>query len=270
MQQEINKLRNELKNTSRSRGDTNSQHDDDLDDDESEFGVRGKKQTTTQAEIKILKQIIKTIEEKSVKEKNMLQKQLMKKKQEIETLKVQINDMKMKERNLRNELRTVTNELSIFRKRFDNFFLNFFLSLYIYNFLFFRRNSSQQRSSSLESSNRQALINRIDNNDPVKYSPSSYKTSNRVIAGSGGSRLYSPAPSPQVKHNSRRNSRSNSINNNNSFGRKSLSPSNSIRSVNSSNSIDSIGSASSSRRRFNPTEYVKNKKMKLQEIEMKK
>ena len=112
LQQEVNKLRNEMKNFS----------EEDEFNDEIEVGIEKgrKKQTNSQTEIKILKQIIKTIEEKSTKEKNMLQKQLMKRKQEVEIYKGQITDLKITERNLRNELRTLTNELSIFRQRLKN------------------------------------------------------------------------------------------------------------------------------------------------------
>lgn len=70
-----------------------------------------------QHQIKLLKQIVKTIEEKSLKEKNLLQKQLNKKKQECEALKNQLSEVKIIERNLRNELKQLANEVRLFKQQ---------------------------------------------------------------------------------------------------------------------------------------------------------
>ncbi len=68
-----------------------------------------------QKDIRLLKQIIKTLEEKSLKEKNMFQKQLMKKRQEIDILREQLSEKKIIETNLKNEIRILSNEIKIQR-----------------------------------------------------------------------------------------------------------------------------------------------------------
>lgn len=72
---------------------------------------------STQKDVKILKQIIKTLEEKSMKEKNIYQKQIQKKKNEIEILKEQLDEQRMIERNLRNEIKHLTSELRVYKQR---------------------------------------------------------------------------------------------------------------------------------------------------------
>jgi hypothetical protein len=72
---------------------------------------------STQKDVKILKQIIKTLEEKSMKEKSIFQKQLQKKKNEIEILKDQLDEQRMVERNLRNEIKHLTSELRVYKQR---------------------------------------------------------------------------------------------------------------------------------------------------------
>jgi hypothetical protein len=90
------------------------------------------------SETKLLKQIIKTIEEKSLKEKNLLQKQLIKRKQEIDLLKQQLSEVKLSERNLKNELRMMSNEVRMLKRP---------------------GNSSSKRSSSCESLHRMVVAN---------------------------------------------------------------------------------------------------------------
>lgn len=229
LKQEVARLRQEMKRENK-RGsiDHNSNYDDE-DDNEIMNGSKKSQGSTSRAEIKILQQIIKTIEEKSIKEKNVLQKQLTKKKQEVEVLKDQVTDLKITERNLRNEIKTLSAELRVFRQR---------------------RNSAsgQQRSSSQESAHRQSL-----------YRPSNYSHPAPIRANS-----------PAINgHDSRRNGSHLRNNSSSSLQRKSISPSSSVRSI---NSVNSVGSRTSSlhRPRFDPTEFVRNKKLKQQETEMRK
>lgn len=73
-----------------------------------------------QQQIRLLKQIVKTIEEKSLKEKTVLQKQLAKKRQECETLKHELDEMRVTERGLRNELRQLANEVRMLKSSHNN------------------------------------------------------------------------------------------------------------------------------------------------------
>ena len=98
-----------------------------LNNDEENQNLRG--QNNHQKDIKLLKQIIKTLEEKSLKEKNMFQKQLIKKKQEIDILREQLSEKKIIETNLKNEIRILSNEIKLHRSRF--LFKKLFYSLLI-------------------------------------------------------------------------------------------------------------------------------------------
>lgn len=69
-----------------------------------------------QQQIKLLKQIVKTLEEKSMKEKIALQKQLAKKRQECESFRQQLTEAKITERGLRSELRQLSNEIRILKQ----------------------------------------------------------------------------------------------------------------------------------------------------------
>ena len=71
----------------------------------------------TNKDIRLLKQIIRTLEEKSLKEKNVYQKQVQKKRQEIEVLRDQLNEQRIVETTLRNELRVISNELKIMKQK---------------------------------------------------------------------------------------------------------------------------------------------------------
>ncbi len=86
-----------------------------LNSDDENHNFRG--QNNQQKDIKLLKQIIRTLEEKSLKEKNMFQKQLIKKKQEIDILREQLSEKKIIETNLKNEIRILSNEIKLHRSR---------------------------------------------------------------------------------------------------------------------------------------------------------
>ncbi|CAF0876497.1 unnamed protein product [Brachionus calyciflorus] len=182
--------------------------------DDLESSFDSKTDSKLQKETKLLRQMIKTIEEKALKEKNIYQKQLQKKKQEIEILKNELQQSRMSERNLKNEIKCLTNELRVLRQRKPS-------------------TSSLKRTSSTESFR-------------------SYTRDDSIRSFQG--------------HVSRDLSRNSSRNNSLVLNRgKSSSPAPSIRSIRSSNSIDSNGT-----RKFNPTEYVKNKKNKLEELKVKR
>ena len=68
---------------------------------------------STQQEIKILKQMMKSIEENSTKEKNYFQRQIVKKDEEINLLKYQIDQIKINEKSLMNQIKFSENK---FRK----------------------------------------------------------------------------------------------------------------------------------------------------------
>lgn len=85
-----------------------------------------------QQQIRLLKQIVKTIEEKSLKEKTVLQKQLAKKRQECETLKHQLGEMRVTERGLRNELRQLANEVRMLKSSHNNRLRDFFHKVLIF------------------------------------------------------------------------------------------------------------------------------------------
>ena len=61
----------------------------------------------TRREIKNLKQMIKSIEESSSKEKCVFQKQILKKNREIEILRRELDEARVTERTLRNQLKSL-------------------------------------------------------------------------------------------------------------------------------------------------------------------
>ncbi len=72
---------------------------------------------TMQKEIKLLKQMIKNIEEDSLKEKNVHQKQLHKKTKEFNQLIDDLEELRASERNLKHQLRTLQGELAVYRRK---------------------------------------------------------------------------------------------------------------------------------------------------------
>lgn len=165
-------------------------------------------------QIRLLKQIVKTIEEKSLKEKTVLQKQLAKKRQECESLKQQLSEMRINERGLRTELRQLSNEVRILKQHNRPI----------------RQSPSilPKRSSSVESLTRFGGYLQ----ETCSSSRSRRSSYNQTAGGS------------------RASSRSSSVN-----SRRTVSP---------------IGPSSTSNRKFNPTEYVNSRRMKLQENELRK
>lgn len=71
-------------------------------------------QTQTQQQIRLLKQIMKNIEEKSLKEKTVLQKNL---KCKMRNLKEQMSEMRITECGLRTELRQLYNKVQILKQQ---------------------------------------------------------------------------------------------------------------------------------------------------------
>ncbi|RNA38001.1 coiled-coil domain-containing 61-like isoform X3 [Brachionus plicatilis] len=184
------------------------------DSDESDTSIDCKTDLKLQKETKLLRQMIKTIEEKALKEKNLFQKQLQKKKQEVEILKNELQESRMNERNYKNEIKCLSNELRVLRQRKPS-------------------TSSLKRTSSAES------FRSLTRDDSIRS-------------------FHSHVPRDLSRNSSRNNSLV-------TTRVKSVSPAPSNRSARSSNSIDSMG-----RRKFNPTEYVKNRKTKLEECKIKR
>lgn len=60
---------------------------------------------TTHQDIKVLKQMMKSIEESSIKEKNFFQRQIVKKDEEINILKYEINQLRASEKSLMNQVK---------------------------------------------------------------------------------------------------------------------------------------------------------------------
>lgn len=69
-----------------------------------------------QKEVKMLKQMIKNIEEDSLKEKSNYQKQIHKKTKENNQLLEEIDEIKSIERNLRHQIKSLQHELSVYRR----------------------------------------------------------------------------------------------------------------------------------------------------------
>lgn len=84
---------------------------------DSQSSMYSDKQDSAQKEVKLLKQMIKMIEEKNLKEKNIYFKKMQQKTKEIETLKAQLEKMRVNERNLKNEIRHLNSQLKINRSR---------------------------------------------------------------------------------------------------------------------------------------------------------
>jgi coiled-coil domain-containing protein 61 len=72
---------------------------------------------TMQKEIKLLKQMIKNIEEDSLKDKTNYQKQLHKKTKEINQLIEEIEEVRASERNLKHQLKSLQTELAVYRRK---------------------------------------------------------------------------------------------------------------------------------------------------------
>jgi hypothetical protein len=73
------------------------------------------KRDSMQKEIKLLKQMIRTIEEANLKEKNLLTKKLQQKAKEMEHLRVQCEKLRINERHMQSEMRSLHSQLRIQR-----------------------------------------------------------------------------------------------------------------------------------------------------------
>ncbi len=164
----------------------------------------------TLKELNSLKKMIKSIEEDAIKEKTLYQKQLIKKTEEINKLKTQMNKMVEHERNMCNKLKAIKDlELSARTSRINS------------------------RASSKES------VQRIPIPTPVRTGHKS-----RLMQNNSKERCTKAAPSSQHRFQS------------NSLDRFSRASSSSNRKV-------SLSPASSTRsKRFDPTEYIRQKKTK--------
>jgi hypothetical protein len=196
--------------------------------------------TTAQKEVKILKQMIKILEDNSFKDKTSFQKQLSKKKEEIDFLKLKLEESKDIERNLRHQLDTIKNELAINR-----------------------RNNLQRVNQRARSLSKEIPVNR--NSRHNSSSVLSNRSANVTTTSNHRSRLYSSKSNSGLNNiittttTDRRDSYRQSNN---------ASPANSIASVRSNYSNTSNGSKSF--KKFDPTEYIQNKNRHLKEIELKR
>lgn len=193
-------------------------------------------------EIKVLKQMIKSIEEESLKEKNMLQKQLQKKTKECSHLIEECEELKASERNLKHQIKSLQSELALYRRN-----------------RVFNSNSSNQFDNTLKNRSRDSSKERTfrSNSRDSFRQPSSASSRQRSASRENNNLLHQVADGLRKTR-----SRSNSYDGLR-IRSKNPSPANSIRSHGSNGS-------QSSRPRFNPTEYVKDKNRKLEENELKK
>lgn len=229
-----------------------------------EKSTDSKSLVTMSKENKLLKQMIKTLEESAMKEKNSYQKQLLRKKEEINELNDEIFRLKSSERTLSHQIKAYNNEAAFTgsRQRSRDHSRD---SLYRSAATGGRTAAnSHSRVSSVESVRRRPLP-----------APPAYPSS--VI----GLRSRNNSPASLNRNSSTARGRSNSA------GRRPVSnhtmdltvkrysnptpPSKSLsRGASLNNSSESIHSNRSSRKQpaaFNPTEFVKNKALRQREIE---
>lgn len=88
---------------------------------------------TMTKEIKSLKQMIKNIEEDSLKEKTAFQKQLHKRIKENNQLIEEINEIRANERSLKHQINSLQTELSVYRRKYCKFNHSF---IFLFNLIF--------------------------------------------------------------------------------------------------------------------------------------
>ena len=211
---------------------------------------------STQQDIKVLKQMMKSIEESSIKEKNFFQRQIVKKDEEINILKYEINQLRASEKSLMTQLK-ITGES--FKNRSRNSSIND---------SFKRGNQSVSKRSASQESGR---------NRPARAESPFFNYN--YINSKKSSQNSSRKPATNQTNQYRNRGRSNSLDRSTkSINQRGISPANSrgispASSINSLNSINSYGSGYSmngSKKRFNPTDYVRARKEKFKELEQKK
>ena len=211
--------------------------------------------STMSKEIKLLKQMIKTLEESAMKEKNSYQKQLLKKKEEINELNDEVFRLKSNERTLAHQIKAYNNEVTLTSRQRSRD----------------HSRDSQYRSGTARNGSRVSSVESVRRRPlPAPAYPSS------------GAGLRSRNNSPSLTRNN--NSSSVTRGRSNSAGRRPAvsntdltskrysnpTPPKSLSRVTSlNNSSESIHSHRSSRKpaAFNPTEFVKNKALRQREIE---
>lgn len=213
-------------------------------------------------EIRSLKQMIKNIEEDSLKEKTTFQKQLHKKIKENNQLIEELSEIRSSERTLKHQINSLQTELAVYRRN------------RVFNNDSTLRSKNNSRESSREASltrshksrtttvlSRETSLNR-QKSDRLGSTGSTRRSSlrERSLSREREITLLAQVASGLKSNRSRSNSYDRSQRSNNRT--KTPSPSNSIHSNGSSRG--------GGRKRFNPTEYIKDKNKKLEEIELKK
>jgi hypothetical protein len=200
LQRDNEDLKNELEQT--------------VDDDAVEY-FDDTKRDSMQKEVKLLKQMIRTIEEKNLKEKNLLTKKLQQKSKEIEHLKMQCEKLRINERHLQSEIRSLNSQLRIQQRSSRSSLVS----------------NNHHRSSSLESfrgNNKQRMTLKGHTQMPRNASSSSSNFTNFLEKNRLNLRMRSTSPAFSKKSN--------------------LSPSTSIDSMHSNGSIRSNSSLKTSKR----------------------
>ena len=174
------------------------------------FDQQRQPESTALKEAKLLKQMIRTIEEKNLKEKNLLAKKLQQRVKEVEHAKAQLEKVRLSERHLQSELRTLSAQLRMSRHRSKPMTTTTTTSL------------ANQRSSSLESLRRPQRSSSYSSQKQTRGKGSNFIEQNRLNL-----RNRSTSPAYSKKSN--------------------ISPSHSIDSICSYNSLRSNDSARSRR-----------------------
>jgi len=188
--------------------------------------------TTTQQEIKVLKQMMKSIEESSVKEKNFYQRQMVKRDEELAALRYEIGQLRATEKALSSQLKFSEERV---------------------------RNRSRNNSSISESIRQRTAPSSQPRRSESPFFNYEYMNSKKQKEG------VAVAARPLTGSKSRW--RSSSLDRENaSLGRAGSRG----RGVSPASSVNSISSIGSQKKRFNPTDYVRLKKEKAREVEVKK
>jgi coiled-coil domain-containing protein 61 len=219
-QQEMNKLKQENESLKRQNGSLLIENEHLKEEIQQESFFEEKKESN-QKETKLLKQMIRTIEEKNLKEKNLLNKRLQQKMKENDHLRSQLEKLKINERHLQSEIRSLTSQLRMNRNRNTSSLIH------------------HQRSSSLES------LRQRSSSSIGSFQPASHKQS-RAINYLEQNRL-----------NIRNRSTSSAYSRKSSY----LSPSHSIESLNSYTSIKSNDSTRNRANAYSDTVKKRNEKL---------
>jgi len=185
--------------------------------------------TTTQQEIKVLKQMMKGIEESSVKEKNFYQRQMVKRDEELAALRYEIGQLRATEKALSSQLKFSEERV---------------------------RNRSRNNSSISESIRQRTAPSSQPRRSESPFFNYEYMNSKKQKEG-----VARPLTGSKSRWRSSSLDRENA-----SLGRAGSRG----RGVSPASSVNSISSIGSQKKRFNPTDYVRLKKEKAREVEVKK